>query len=477
MRERMRMTGLFTICLVAGFSLLTGCQDQADQERVQAQDAILKANIEFQKARVGAPVPGTDEFETKNQALDALVGRLSGIRGGNAGQQGTKSILLADTLTELASMDMARAEYSERVNVSISARVIGIIQGGMNLKGLLESRQAIDLKTSRSQLSGDLEIAEAKLGILNEQLAELEGPIADRVGQNTRDAEEVTALRQSSDELFRTAREQGYASGFNSFEEAIQTRRAADRIEYEIAQREIVLDLNLKAEQGYIYLNTEQINKAIEAIADAQTAIDTHEQTGTEDLRNTEQLIATLQVDLDALLQDLADQTNNDLNTHYDSAQKNLEQAASEAQSAAGKAGRNGDSNGPNLHAARAYESLGKLFWTKARGIATRRTMYELIHQARDVFNEDSVLPKIDQLNQQHAEAVEKAKAAYTQAIQVLSQVNIPKAQNELDAFKQSLDITLASLNGQNVSSTMQPTPDAVPESTTDTSDPAESDS
>lgn len=464
MRVRMRMNGLFTICLVAGFGL-TGCQDQAARDRVEAQKAIREANTKFQKARVGSPVPGTDEFDTKKQELDTLVGRLSGISGGNAGQQGTKSILMANTLTELASMDMVHAENSERENSSISAQVIGIIQGGMNLNGMLESRQAIDLQTSRSQLSRDMENAEAELGELNGQLAELEGPIADREGQNTRDTEEVNALRKSSDELFRNAREQGYASGFNSFEEAILARRAADRIEYDIAQREIVLDLNLKAEQGYIKLNTQQINKAIKANSDAQVAIDTHEQTKTDDLRNTERLIANLRGDLDTLLQQLANQTNNELNPHYDSAQEYLEKAASAAQSAASKAGRNGDSNGPNLIGARAHESLGKLHWTKSRGLSTRRKLYELIHQARDVFSQDSVLSKIEQLNQQHDDAVEKAKAAYAQAIQLLSQVNNPKVQNEINAFKQSLDLALATLEGQDVSAIMQPAPAAEPQS------------
>ena len=125
MRERMRMTGLFTTCLVAGFGF-TGCQDQAAQERVEVQEIIRKENTAFQLARVGAPVPGTKEFDTKKQELDALAGRLSSIPGGNAGQQGTKSILLANTMTELASMDMARAENYERINASISAQVIGI---------------------------------------------------------------------------------------------------------------------------------------------------------------------------------------------------------------------------------------------------------------------------------------------------------------------------------------------------------------
>lgn len=456
MRERMRMTGLFTTCLVAGFGL-TGCLDQAAQERAEVQETLHKANTDFQKARVGVPVPGTEEFDTKKQALDALAGRLSGIRGGSAGQQGSKSILLVNTMTELASMDMVRAENHERVNASISAQVIGIIQGGLNLNRMLESRQAIDLQTSRSQLSRDMERAETELGQLNEQLAELEGPIADREGQNTRDAEEVNALRKSSDELFRDARERGYASGFNSFKEAIQARRTADRIEYEIAQREIVLDLNLKAEQGYINLNARQINKAIEAISDAQAAIDTHEKTGTEDLRNTVQLIATLRGDLDALLQKLADTTNNELNPLYDSAQEYLEKAAREAQSAAGKAGRNGDANGPDLIGIRAQESLGKLHRAKSRGISNRRKLYELIHQAREVFSEDSVLPKIEELNQQHDDAVEKAKAAYTQAIQLLSQVNNPKAQNEINAFRQSLDLALASLEGHDVSARLNP--------------------
>ena len=280
MRERMRMNGLFTTCLVAGFGL-TGCLDQSAQERADAQETIHKANTDFLKASVGAPVPGTEEFDTKKQTLDALAGRLSGVRGGNDGQQGTKSILLSNTMMELASMEMAHAEKYERENALISAQVIGIIQGGMTLSGMLESRQAIDLQTSRSQLSQDKETAETQLGILNEQLDELSGPIADREGQNTRDTEEVIALRKSSDELFRNARERGYASGFNSFEEAIQARRAADRIEYEIAQREIVLDLNLKVEQGYLNLNTIQVNKAIEAISNAQAAIDIHEQTGT----------------------------------------------------------------------------------------------------------------------------------------------------------------------------------------------------
>ena len=473
MRERMRMTGLFTTCLVAGFGF-TGCQDQAAQERVEVQEIIRKENTAFQLARVGAPVPGTKEFDTKKQELDVLAGRLSSIRGGNAGQQGTKSVLLANTMTELASMDMAHAENYERINASISAQVIGIIQGGMNLNGMLESRQVIDLQTSRSQLNRDMETAEEKLGQLNEQLAELEGPIADREGQNTRDAEEVNALRKSSDKLFRNAREQGYASGFNSFEEAIQARRAADRIEYEIAQREIVLDLNLKAEQGYINLNTQQINKAIEAISDAQAAIDTHEQTGREDLRNTEQLIATLRGDLDALLQKLANTTNNELNPHYDSAQEYLEKSAREAQTAASKAGRNGDTNGPHLIGARAHASLGKLHWTKSRGISIRLKLYELIHQARDVFSEDSVLSKIEQLNQQHADAVEKAKAAYAQAIQLLSQVNNPKAQNEINAFKQSLDLALASLEGKDVSAMMQPAPAAKPETSSPDPDTSE---
>lgn len=428
-------------------SPLVGCEDEQAAERAAIQEKILEASLDLQESVLGAPAPGTEEYEQSIQSLTSLISQINDIRGGESGQQSARSLLLADVHSQLATLILARTDQLEDMNTATRIEISAIARRSTDLHHRIVSIESLDLTTSRLDLDVSQDLIRTELEEIEEQIGELQGPIDDRIQRNRQDAEEVEQLRLQSSALMREARESGYAGGFDVFEQAIQSQRRADRIEYEIAQRELELDLNLQAEHNFLSLNQQNARNASAAIDTARTALETFEQQGRSDNSLSRQTLVALRGQLDVLLAELSARSNDELIPTYQNAQDNLEKVAREAQASANKAGRDG-AGAARMIAARANETLGNMHLTRARGINASMNAYELINDAREALGMDNAAQdESSRLMAAHVEAIQTAKTALAQALSLLGQVSGGN-QSQLNSYKQSLQTLVESIGG-----------------------------
>jgi predicted nucleic acid-binding Zn-ribbon protein len=231
-------------------TLLTpvGCTDGDAQQRDDVQKAIVAAQQKLHKIRLESAAFAPDQLDGLKQKFEAISRELTAITGGDPGQQAARAMLTATALRELADVSLARASEIEARLQDQRTVVAARIDVMQVLDAVAAGYTSINPQTDLEMLSLELGIAQERLGALAQKLAELEGPIAERTGANTKAAEEVNRLKTEVGELQRQADEQGYARGFPLQQKAIQTQREADKIEYDISLREMALAYDYQAE-------------------------------------------------------------------------------------------------------------------------------------------------------------------------------------------------------------------------------------
>lgn len=446
MSTRIRTAGL----MIASISLLSlsACEDKSASSRAEMKAEIYRVNGDLSKAMLSTAPPSTPEFEESLATLQNIINDAAAIKGENDGLKATKSLLLSHALAELSTLNMAQAQAIESQNHHEAAELVALVEAWIDLQNMITSRETFDLSPNMAELQDARQSVESSLSVLHEQIAELNGPIRTRITQNSRDNEEASQLRRQSDQLYREAREKGYEAGFNAFEQAVQIKRRADRIELDIAQREIELDLNLQAEHDYISLNVQHLGTTIESIANAEFALDTFAQSGKQDNDTTRRTISELQDKLTANLQVLNQRIENELNPVYETASQNLEKASSEAQAAARKLDKS-SKGAATLAAACAQESLGRLYWNKARGIENIAFVYQLMGEAGGDLAGNDVYDRIETLLAAQEDVIAQAITAYNQASQLLGQVNDRENQNVINTFRESIQRAIVALDGE----------------------------
>ncbi|MCZ6835706.1 MAG: hypothetical protein O7G85_08030 [Planctomycetota bacterium] len=445
-----------TALLLTATSLLflSACVDENAKLRAEVQVDIQDASLKFREATLGAPAPGTPEYDSAYQNVQSVINDLNGIRGGEAGQQAAKSMLLANANAHLADLDLARILQIENSNDGLCGEMSTIATRCADLQYRIAALENLDLTHTRDTLDHSKSMVNMQLDTLIEQKLELQGPIDDRLKRNADDAAEVTALRKQYNDLMRQARESGYAEGFDSHVRAVQIQRQADMIEFEIAQRDIELDLNLQAEQNFLTLNEDNAINAVASIENAEDALESYTQISADDNDQSRQTIDELNAILMDKIEVLRASIRDDLTPLYESANQSLLQAVNAAQVAAGKAGRGEGEGAANTLAARIYQTLGQLHWSKAQRYSTLRSTCVLIVESGEA--PDGMYDMIEQFETAQSEAMTQAKEAYSQAQQKIEQVS--GNSRELTAYKQNIQLMMASLEGEDISETFQPT-------------------
>jgi hypothetical protein len=441
---------LFLTCAVA-LPLACGCQDSQAKRRAEVQQIINAATAELDEA---AAFHVDIERESQlRQKLNQLISKLADTAGAEPGQRAAASRLAGNAYRLLSSIDLVQADRLEADHRARRWVVEGMIDAALELDTMAMAEEAVDTSAQQETLSLDSDAASEQLGEFGQQLATLDGPIADLRRQNRDDRAQADRLREEASQLRREAADMGPAEGYSTFEHSLHLDRQADRIEYEIAQRELELRFILEPEKTVAQSRIEQAQYRLNNADSARQSLEDMEQAMSAAARSTRAGVAELGEQVEAALSEIGQSSAGPLTELYDRAGSNLERAASKARSASTMA-RGEGTDAARVEAAWAYQELGDMYWAKARGleqdITIRQRLADNASALGGVAGADSSLAG---LRVAHAEAMSKAAAAYGNALETLEQVSGRSARSRLETLKASVSRLQTAASGPAVDS------------------------
>ncbi|MHC4080341.1 MAG: coiled-coil domain-containing protein [Planctomycetota bacterium] len=439
---------LFLSCAVA-LPLACGCEDSQARRRAEVQEIINTAAAELSEATAIRVDPARQS--QVRQQLNRLITNLADTADGEPGQRAAASRLAGNAHRTLASIDLLQAERLEADHRARRWVVDGMIDAALELDTLALAQEEVDTSTQQEALAADGDAASDELGGYGQQLATLDGPITDLKRQNRDDRAQAERLREEASRLRREAADMGPAEGYSTFEHSLHLDRQADRIEYEISQRELELRFILEPEQGVAQSRVEQAQHRLDTADSARESLEDAAQAISDEARETRGEVAELSEQIEAALSEIEQSSTGTLAGLYDRAGSNLERAASKAKSAATMA-RGEGTDAARVEAAQYYQQLGDMYWSKARGLEQDIALGRRLSSHADALGGVAGgATSLTELRQAHEEATGKAIAAYANAQEVLEQVSGRTARSRLEALKANVSLLQAAASGQAV--------------------------
>ena len=448
MRTPGRLVALGLSC-VAAAAPAGGCEDSQARRRVEVQEMITSATREL--AEVTALRADSAREPELQQKLNGVIDRLSDTNGGEPGQRAAASRLAASAHHTLAAVAATRANRLEAEHRTRRALMEGMIDAALELDVVAAGLESFDTEAQRQRLDLVRQDAQDQLREHNQKMAELDTPIADLESLNRNDQDQADRLRQEADRLRREADDLGPMHGYPLFEQSLQLDRQADRIELEIAQRELELHLIFEPEHKMARMradhaqsrsdNAEAASQGLTALAGDVAGEATTTRT---DIVEAGRLIAQKAAEIEQ-------STTGELADLYEQAAEDLEQAASKSGSAAGL-GRDDSSEAAKLEAARAQQQLGNLRWDMARGLAAHLRLRRRLDDASEALGDvSSGLTSTESLRQKQNKAQQQAVAAYTEALETLGTVRGRAARRQLESLKANITLLQSAAAGEEI--------------------------
>jgi hypothetical protein len=385
------------------------------------------------------------------QQLNRLITNLADTADAEPGQRAAAARLAGNAHRTLASIDLLQAERLEADHRARRWVVDGLIDAALELDTVAVVQERVDTSAQQETLAMDSDAAGEQLGELGQQLATLDGPIADLRRQNRDDRARADSLREEASQLRREAADMGPAEGYTTFEHSLHLDRQADRIEYEIAQRELELRFILEPEHAVAERRIQQAQYRQENADSARESLADAEQAMSGEARMTRSGVAELGDRIGAALSEIEQTTAGPLSELYDRAGSNLERAASKSKSAA-TMDRGEGTDAARVESARAYQQLGDMYWAKARGLEQDISLRQRLADNADALGGvPGAGSPLAGLREAHEEAVSQAIAAYGNAQDVLEQVSGRTARGRLETLKANVSMLQSAASGQAV--------------------------
>jgi hypothetical protein len=439
---------LFLSCAVA-LPLACGCQDSQAKRRAKVQEVINAATAALDEA---AAFHVDIERESQlRQKLNQLISNLADTADAEPGQRAAASRLAGNAHRLMASIDLVQADRLEADHRARRWVVEGMVDAALELDTMARAEEAIDTSAQQDELSDDREAASEELREHGQHMATLDGPIADLKRQNRDDRAQADRLREEASQLRHEAADMGPAEGYTTFEHSLHLDRQADRIEYEIAQRELELRFILEPEHTVAQSRIEHAQYRLDNADSARQSLADVEQAMSAEARSTRAGVAELGEQIGAALSEIEQSSAGPLTERYDRAGSNLERAASKSKSAATMA-RGEGTDAARVEAARSYQQLGDMYWAKARGLEQDIALRQRLADSTDALGSVAgVNSSLAGLQEAHEEAVSQAIAAYGNAQEVLEQVSGRSARGRLEALKANVGLLQTAAAGQAV--------------------------
>ncbi|MCZ6735487.1 MAG: hypothetical protein O7C65_06830 [Planctomycetota bacterium] len=439
------------LCCLATTIIPAQCEDADARRRDEVQAVITSASRELREATPIPLDPDEEQAAQTRQQLTALVASLSDTSGSEPGQKAAASLLAAGAHRSLAAIALAQAERIEADHRMIRTSVHGMMNTASRLDALVQGLEAVNADTEQAQLTIDRDEAQEQLHENSQQMADLDGPIGELTKKNRDDQAEVDRLRTEANGLRREATDRGRAAGFTMYEQAVQLGRQADRIEYEIALREIELRYEQQPQHNVAQARAEHAQAQIDAIDDAQSSLGDLVQTSARQAETTRTMLAEFRNAIGASIRELNQTASGPLKQLYDRAATQLESAVAKANAAA-KSVKGDRADAARIEAARARQNLGRMHWSVAQGLDDHIALRQRLAGAPSIFGSDSGgAESVAELDAAREVAIEQAEAAYTDALDILGSASGRGTRRDVESLRNSIDQALASLSGEEV--------------------------
>jgi len=439
---------LFLSCAVA-LPLACGCEDSQARQRAEVQKTIQEATEQLTvAATLRADLMRQEQVR---RDLNGLISKLADTADGEPGQRAAASRLAGSAHRLLASIDLLQADRLEADHRARRWVVDGLIDAALELDAVATAEEALDTGAQQETLAVDSDAASEQLGEFGQQLATLDGPIADLRRRNRDDRAQADRLREEASQLRREAADMGPAEGYSTFEHSLHLDRQADQIEYEIAQRELELRFILEPEHTVAQSRIKQAQYRLDSADSARQSLVDVEQAMSAEARTTRAGVAERSERIGAALSEIEQSSAGPLTELYDRAGSNLERAASKSKSAATMA-RGEGTDAAHVEAARSHQQLGDMYWARARGLEQDITLRQrLADNASALGGVARVDSSLGGLREAHKEAMSQAIAAYGNAQEALEQVSGRSARRRLEALKANVSLLQTAASGQAV--------------------------
>ena len=248
--------------LLAGTTLLMGCEHEASLDQARAAAEAHQAEGLVAEA-------GNDAEQLKK-----AINRIRGIRGGTKIQQANRDLLLASTQIRLGQVQVDAFNSME-----LSLRnEIGHIS---SLVDLMESLQVfIDQRdVSLDQLgSGDLQDQrtqlEMKRASLQRQLNDMQAPVNAMDEEIASQTARISDLRRAAEALREEQAQLGILDGFDAFRRSVDVDNEADILAIEVAQAQVLRDLETQPLIDHATLASDQTQEHIVEISAAHGTLE-----------------------------------------------------------------------------------------------------------------------------------------------------------------------------------------------------------
>ena len=437
------------LCCIATTIIPAKCEDADARRRDEVQAVITSASLELREATSIPLDPNEEQAAQAQQQLTALVASLSNTSGSEPGQEAAAALLAAGAHRSLAAIALAQAEWIEADHRMIRTSVHGMINTAFRLDALVQGLEAINADTEQAQLTLDRDEAQEQLHENSQQMADLDGPIGELTKKNRDDQAEVDRLRTEANGLRREATDRGRAAGFTMYEQAVQLGRQADRIEYEIALREIELRYEQQPQHNIAQARAVHAQAQIDAIDDARSSLGDLVQTSAQQAETTRAMLSDFRNAISTSIRELNQTASGPLKQLYDQATLQLESAVTKANAAA-KSVKGDHADAARIEAARARQNLGRMHWSMAQGLDDHIALRQRLAAAPSVLGADSGgAESIAELDAAREAASAQAEAAYTDALDNLGSASGRTARHNVESLRNSINQALAALSGE----------------------------
>ncbi len=427
MSTAVRITTLAVGCSAL---LVLGCQDGQAKRRAEVQQTIISASVEIQK--INAVLSDPQKVDSARQQLNQIIIKLNNTGDGTRGQRAAAAQFASSVHRQLASIAEAGAMELEARQQARRTVLLGMIDAADQLEAMATALDAMDTRQVDARLVSARNVTERSLADYSRQLAELDGPIARLNTANQGDQQEAERLRENASRLRREAGNLGPAAGYGAFEESLRLDREADGVEYDLAHRELNLRYNYESEQAITQTTADRMNDRIASIDDARQTLKQLDATVSQEAATTRSRLTEVREALEAGLIELQ-ASSAPLSEFYDRATSELDRAATKARAAAGL-GSDYVRDAARIEAAQAYQALGGVHRTRARGLQCDVDLYQRLSQVTG-----PAMASIDDLAEAYRQQLSQAVTAYESAGAELDTVSGKTGRRQLEALKATI--------------------------------------
>ncbi len=428
---------------LAAMSLAGGCQDANAARRDVVHEELVSAARQLQLVATIQPDLAPRESDAIQRRLEQVIDGLASARNSDGAQRAAASLLIARAHHKLAAIALDKAGRIEASHRNSRIMIEGMIQAAARLKTVTESLEAIDTAPEDVRLAAQRRGAQDLLKEQSQQIAALDGPIAELTSRNRQEQKEVQRLRQQANTLRREAADRGPWHGRLSYEQAVKIDREADRFEYEIGKREIELRYNLLPQHALAQRSVEALQSRIDMIEDAGRSLEELLRTAAQEAGLSHEQLAEIRSRIAAMLSEVETSSSGELQQRYEQAESALENAAAAAKTA--------DDEGALADTARieaggVYQDLGDMHLSAGRGLSDQILLLQRLAAFVDGADGDGG-STIKELTAARDEVLAQARAAYSDAKSQLEMVSATgRAALRLETLKAALDELLAAI-------------------------------